>query len=329
MRRREFISLLGGAAAAWPRSARAQQDTRMRHIGVLLGGLTENDPEGQARMDAFRQGLQKLGWAGGRNLRIDYRWTGDNTARLQAAAAELIALAPDALVAVGTPATVTLHQATQTIPVIFVQPAESVVSGSLVATYAHPGGNLTGFAARTFAGKRLELLKEIAPRVTRVIYVHDPANPTWSGEFAELEASAPSFDVKVAAAPVRDAAEVERTFAAFAREPNGGMIVLASPAVNLNRDLISALAVRHRLPGVFGYRYYAVAGGLVSYGYDNIDLYGRAASYVDRVLRGEKPADLPVQLPDKFELVINLKTAKAIGLDVPPLLLARADEVIE
>jgi putative ABC transport system substrate-binding protein len=327
MKRRDFITLLGGAAAAWPLAARAQTGP-MRRIGVLLGGLTESDPEGQARVSALRDGLAKLGWTVGRNLKIDYRWSGDDIAHVRSYAAELVASMPEVLVAVGTPATVALKDATRTIPVVFVQPSEALLL-SLVISLAHPGGNLTGFGNRVVVSKRLELLKEIAPRTARVAYLYDPANAGWSAEFAALDASAPSFDVKLSVLPVRDGSEVERALAAFAREPNGGVITLPSPAVNLYRDLIAGLAAQHRLPTVHGYRYYVVAGGLASYGFDNIDLYGRAASYVDRILKGEKPADLPVQLPDKFELVINLRTAKALGLEVSPLLVARADEVIE
>jgi putative tryptophan/tyrosine transport system substrate-binding protein len=327
MKRREFIALLGGVAA-WPLAARAQQPDRLRRIGVLLGGLTERDPEGQARVSALRNALAKLGWIPGRTLQIEYRWTGDNPARVQSYAAELVALTPDVLVAIGTPATVALKNATRTIPVVFVQPSESLLL-SLVTSLAHPGGNLTGFGTRVVSTKRLELLKEIAPRVTNVAYLYDPANPSWSAEYAALGAAAPSLEVKLSALPVRDGPEIERGFATIAREPNSGVITLASPAVNLYRDLIVGLAAQHRLPSVHGYRYYVAAGALASYGFDNIDLYGRAAAYVDRILRGEKPADLPVQLPDKFELVINLKTAKALGLTVSDTLLALADEVIE
>jgi putative ABC transport system substrate-binding protein len=328
MRRRQFITLLGGAAA-WPLAARAQPTSTMRRIGVLMGGLLESDPEGQARVLSFREGLQKLGWTAGGNLRIDYRWAGDDPAHLRPYAAELVALAPDVLVSGGHPAAMALHLATKTIPVVFVQANDLMLLQGIIASLARPGGNLTGFAARSGGTKTLELLKEIAPRVTRMAYVYDPANPTWSAEFPVLNAAAPSLDVKAFAMPVRDAAEIGSAFAKFAGEPNGGLIALASPAVNRHRDLIVALAAQHGLPAVYGYRYYVAAGGLASYGFDNIDLYGRAASYVDRILRGEKAADLPVQLPDKYELVINLRATRAIGLQISPLLLARADEVIE
>jgi len=328
LRRRDFITLLGGAAG-WPLAARAQQSSPMRRIGVLMGGLLESDPEGQARVGSFRAGLQKLGWTVGGNLRIDYRWAGDDPAHLRPYATELVALAPDVLVSGGHPATIALHEATSIIPVVFVQANDLILLQGIIASLARPGGNLTGFAARSIGAKKLEMLKEIAPRVTRVGYVHDPANQAWSAEFATLETAAPSLDVKVAAMPVRDAGEIGGAFAKFAREPNGGLIALASPAVNRHRDLIVALAAEHSLPGVYPYRYYVAAGGLASYGFDNLDLYGRAASYVDRILRGERAADLPVQLPDKYELVINLRAARAIGLEMSPLLLARADEVIE
>jgi putative ABC transport system substrate-binding protein len=329
VKRREFITLLGGAAA-WPLAARAQQSERVRRIGVLIGGVLETDPQGQARINAFLDGLQKLGWTLGRDIRTDSRWAADDPARLGPYAAELVALAPDILLSGGTPATVALQRATQTIPIVFAQVSDPVAMG-LAASLAHPGGNITGFGLHEQVGetKKLELLREIAPTVSRAAFLYDPVNPGWRGAFGAIEASGPLFGVKVSAAPVRDGAEIERTFETFAREPGGGLLVFSSPAVNLHRDLIIALAKQHRLPSVYFYRFFVEDGGLASYGSDNIDFYRRAASYADRILRGEKPGDLPVQLPDKYELVINLKTAKAMSLTVPPTLLAIADEVIE
>ena len=329
MRRREFIAGLAGSAAA-ALAARAQQPDRMRRIGVLFGGLAETDPEGQARVAAFREGLQKLGWTEGRNVRIATRWAAGDADRLRAYAAELVAIAPDAILAGGTPALAALQQATRTVPIVFAQVGDPVGLG-FVSSLARPGGNITGFAPYEFAigVKWLELLKQIAPRVTRVAFMYDPANPAWAGYLAELEAAASSFGVRVSGAAVHNAAEIERAVDALAREPNGGLIAMTTPAVQAHRESIIALSARHRLPAVYGYRFFVTSGGLASYGIDNIDLYRGAASYVDRVLKGEKPGELPVQFATKFELVINLKTAKALGLDVPITLLARTDEVIE
>ncbi len=328
MRRREFITLLGGAAAAWPLAARAQQPNGVRRIGVLIA-LAESDPEAQARAAAFRDGLQKLGWTEGHNIRIDYRWAADAD-HLLAYAAELVGLAPDVIVGNSSALVAALQRATGTIPIVFAQVADPVGQG-FVASLARPGGNITGFAttAATFSVKWLELLKEIAPRVTRVAVIYDPANPNWAGYLRGIEARAPLFGVQLSATRVRNAEEIERAIDALARETNGGLIVGSSSLTGVHRELIIALAARHRLPAVYQFRYFVTSGGLASYGIDNIDLFRRAASYVDRILKGEKPGDLPVQYATKFELVINLKTAKALGLDPPVTLLARTDEVIE
>jgi putative ABC transport system substrate-binding protein len=328
MRRRQFIKLVG-AAAAWPIAARAQQAGVVRRVGVLMGGA-ESDPESQTRINAFRDGLQKLGWTAGRNLRIDIRWVANDPGHLRGFADELLAMTPDVILAGGTPPATVLHQATRTIPVVFAQVADPVALG-LVTSLARPGGNSTGFGLAELAvdTKKLELLKQIAPRTTRVAFLYDPANPSWPNVFSALEASASSIGITVSAIPVGNASEIERALDLFAREPNGGLIALPSVAVNRNRDLINTLAARHSLPNVWFYRYYVAEGGLASYGPDDVDLYRRAASYVDRILRGEKPGDLPVQNPTRYELVINLKTAKALGLTVPDTLLALADEVIE
>jgi putative ABC transport system substrate-binding protein len=328
MRRREFISLLGGAAA-WPLGARAQQAERMRRIGVIMN-LAEHDPEGQARVGAFRDGLQQLGWTVGRNVRIDIRWEGADADRARRYAAELVTLAPDAILASAAPAVEALQQVTRTVPIVFVTVIDPVSAG-FVESLARPGGNTTGFINFEFgiSGKWLELLKEIAPRVTRVAVLRDLALAAGSGLLGAIQAVAPSFGVELSPIGVRDAGEIERAVAAFARGSNGGLIVTGSPLAAVHRDLIVTLAGRHRLPSVYPFRYFVTAGGLISYGPDTIDQSRRAAGYVDRILKGEKPADLPVQTPTKYELVINVKTAKALGLDVPPMLLARADEVIE
>jgi putative ABC transport system substrate-binding protein len=328
MKRREFISLLGGAAAAWPLPARAQQTDRMRHIGVLMY-LAADDAEGQARLAAFAQALKQLGWSDGRNLRIDTRWATADDIRKHAA--ELAALAPDVLLAAtGTATVAPLLQATRTVPIVFVSVIDPVGAG-FVASLAQPGGNATGFTNYEYSmsGKWLELLKEIAPSVTRAAVLRDPAVASGIGQFGAAQIVAPSLGVEVSPVDVRDASEIERAVAAFARGLNGGLIVTGSALGISHRDLIIALAARHRLPAVYPLRYYATGGGLISYGPDSIDQFRRAAGYVDRILKGEKPADLPVQAPTKFELVINLKTAKALGIDIPTTLLARADEVIE
>jgi putative ABC transport system substrate-binding protein len=327
MRRREFITLIGGAAAAWPLAVQAQQPERMQRIGVLMN-LAENDPESQARFAAFVQGLQQLGWTNGRNVRIDTRWGASDADRFRRYAAELVTLAPDVILATSTAVVTALQQATRTVPIVFVLVIDPV-GGGLVASLARPGGNTTGFSIYEYgiSGKWLELLKEIAPRVTRVAVLRDLT--IGIGQLGAIQSVAPSFGVELTPIDVRDVAQLERAVAAFAHGPNGGLIVTASSWTVVHRELITALAVRNRLPAVYSFRYFATAGGLISYGPDSTDPYRRAAGYVDRILRGEKPADLPVQAPTKYELVINLKTAKALGLEVPPTLLARADEVIE
>ena len=330
MKRREFITLLGGAAAAWPLAARAQQGERVRRIGVLVASAAD-DPQFQTWVGAFLQGLAQLGWTDGRNVRIDIRWATTNADDLRRHAAELAALAPDVLVAAtGTATAAPLLQATRTVPIVFVQVIDPVGAG-FVASLARPGGNATGFTSFEYglSGKWLELLKQIAPSMTRAAVLRDPAVASGIGQFAAIQAVAPSLGVELSPVDARDAPEIERAVTAFARSGNGGLIVTPSPAAARHRDLIATLAARHRLPAVYGSRHYVAAGGLISYGPDLIDQYRRAAGYVDRILKGEKPADLPVQAPTKYELVINLKTAKALGLDVPPPLLARADEVIE
>jgi putative ABC transport system substrate-binding protein len=330
MKRREFITLLGSAAAAWPLAARAQQPDRVRRIGVLMH-LPENDPETQARVRALLEGLQQLGWTDGRNVRIDYRFGAADVDRSRRYAAELIALAPDVIQASGTGPVAALQQASRTVPIVFVQIPDPVNAG-FVESLSRPGGNATGFTVwEEFgtSGKWLELLKEVAPHVTRVAVLRDPTIPAGIGQTGAIQSVAPSLGVQVSPVGVRDSGEIERSISAFAREANGGLIVLGAPLAIMQRELISTLAVRHRLPAVYPARLFVAAGGLISYGPDSIDPYRRVAGYVDRILKGEKPADLPVQNPTKFELVINLKTAKALGLEIPPTLLARADEVIE
>src|SRR6516164_4652179 len=325
-RRREFITLLGGAAAAWPLSAGAQQD-RVRRIGVLMN-LAANDPEGQARVAAFVQALRQLGWTDGANARIDYRWSGGDEARVRGYAAELAALAPDAILTTGAVTLGPLQQVSRTVPIVFVNVTDPV-GGGFVASLGRPGGNATGFTSIEYgmSGKWLELLKEIAPRVTRAAIIRDPTFASGIGQLGAIQSVAPSFGVEVS--HVRDVSGIERAITAFARSPNGGLIVTTNASAAVHRDLIIALAARHRLPAVYPYRYYVTRSGLISYGPNTIDQYRRAAGYVDRILKGEKPANLPVQEPVKYELVINLKTAKLLGLEVPPTLLARADEVIE
>jgi putative tryptophan/tyrosine transport system substrate-binding protein len=327
MRRRDFITLLGGAAATWPLAARAQE--RMRRVGVLMN-QTADDPESQARSAAFLQGLQELGWIVGRNVQIDFRWNGADSDRIRRYAAELVALAPDVILANGSTIMGPLQQATRTIPIVFVQVPDPV-GGGFVASLARPGGNATGFTQFEYgmSGKWLELLKQIAPRLTRVVVFRDPTNPAGVGQLGAIQSVAPSFGVELRPVDLRDAAEIERAITAFAAGQNGGLIVPASSLAIIHRALIIALAARHRLPAVYPYRFYVNEGGLIAYGPDPIDSYRRAAGYVDRILKGEKPADLPVQAPTKFETVVNLKTAKALGLTVPPGVLAIADEVIE
>ena len=330
MQRREFILALGGAAAAWPLAARAQQPERMRHIGVLMASVAD-DPDYQARNAAFLQGLQQLGWADGRNVRIDTRWATTNADDIRRHAAELVALAPDVILAgTGTATVAPLLQATRTVPIVFAVVIDPVGAG-FVASLARPGGNATGFTIFEYgmSGKWLELLKEIAPRVTRAAVLRDPTIASGIGQFAAVQAVAPSLGVELSPVDARDAGEIERAVTAFARSGNGGLIVTASALATRYRDPIIALAARHRLPAVYPYRYFVTVGALISYGPDYVDQYRRAAGYVDRIVKGEKPADLPVQAPTKYELVINLKTAKALGLTMPPAVLARADKVVE
>jgi putative tryptophan/tyrosine transport system substrate-binding protein len=328
MKRREFITLLGGAAA-WPLTARAQQADRTRRIGILLP-VAADDAEFQTRVGAFLQGLQQLGWVIGRNMRIDTRWAGANAAEIRRHAAELVALAPDVILAHGVPTLGPLLQTTRTVPVVFPTAADPVAAG-FVDSLARPGGNATGFMDLEYgmAGKWLELLKQIASGVTRVAVLRDPATPTGPAQFGVIQAVAPSLGMEVNPVNVRDASDIERAIGAVARVPNGGLIVTPSGWASVHRELIVKLANQHKLPAVYFGRYFVAGGGLISYGPDLSDQYRRAAGYVDRILKGEKPADLPVQAPTKYELVINLKTAKAIGLEVPATLLARADEVIE
>ena len=328
--RRKFISALGGVAVAWPFAARAQQADRMRRISVL-DSRAADDPEGRARLAVFLQGLQELGWTEARNVRIDYRWAADDADRYRTYAAELVALAPDVILAVASKSLAALQQATRTVPIVFVLVADPVGAG-YVASLARPGGNATGFTLFEYSlsGKWLELFKEIAPNLTRIAILRDPAAAAGIGQFAVIQAMAPpSFGVELSPIDARDAGEIERDVAAFARESNGGLIVTASSGAVVHRELIIMLAARHRLPAVYPFRYFVTSGGLISYGPDTTDPFRRAAGYVDRILKGEKAAALPVQAPTKYELAINLKTAKALGLTVPPSLLARADEVIE
>ena len=327
MRRREFLTLLGSAVAAWPMTARAQQPERMRRIGVLLPAAA-GDRNYQAWVGAFLQGLQQSGWDTGRNVRIDTRWATTNATDIRRHAAELVALAPDVILAHGASTVGPLLQATRTVPIVFPIVVDPVAAG-FVDSLARPGGNATGFLLFEYslAGKWLELLKQIAPRVTRVAVLRDAAIPTGPAQFGVIQAVAPSLGVEVNPLNVRDAGEIERAVAAFARTLNDGLIVTGGGL--RHRDLIIALAARHKLPAVYVERYFVAAGGLISYGPEYVDQYRRASGYVDRILKGEKPADLPVQALTKYELVINLKTARALGLAVPEALLARADEVIE
>jgi ABC-type uncharacterized transport system substrate-binding protein len=329
MHRRFFLTLLGGSAAAWPLAARAQQGDRVRRIGMLTL-IAADDPEAPVRVTAFAQELQQLGWTDRRNLRIDYRWGAGDDDRIRRYAAELVALAPDVILAGGGQPARALQQATRTVPIVFVSVLDAVGQG-LVASLARPGGNVTGFTPFEYgmSGKWLELLKQIAPRVTRVAVLRDPAVIGGIGQWSAIQAVAPSFGVELSPVGMRDAGEIERAVEAFARSPNGGLIVTASGAAALHRNLIITLAARHKLPAVYYERFYVAGGGLISYGANYIDQYRSAAGYVDRILKGEKPADLPVQAPVKYETVLNLKTAKELGLDVPATVLVRATEVIE
>jgi putative tryptophan/tyrosine transport system substrate-binding protein len=329
MRRREFISLLGGAAATWPLAERAQRREQIKRIGILLPGTADN-PVFQARLAAFYQELALLGWSIGRNVRIDTHWATANAAEIRKHAEELAALAPDVILATGDSTVPPLLQATRTVPVVFPLAGDPVGAG-FVDSLARPGGNATGFMLFEYGmgGKWLELLKEIAPNVTRVAVLRDPANPSQTAQFGAIRAMAPSVSVEVIPINVRDAGEIERAVADFARSGNGGLIPTSSAVALRYRDLIITLAARHKLPAIYWERFFVTSGGLISYGPDLIDNYRRAAGYVDRILKGEKPADLPVQTPTKYEMVINLKTAKALGLSVPLILQQRADEIIE
>jgi len=329
VRRREFITLLGGAAAVWPLVARAQQAERVRRIGLLLA-TTADDADFQAWVGAFLQALALLGWTIGRNVRIDTRWATANAGEIRRHAAELVALAPDVILAHGSSTVGALTQATRIVPIVFPVVSDPVAAG-FVDSLARPGGNATGFMTGEYSmsGKWLELLKQIAPGVTRAAVLRDATQGSGTSQFAVIQAAAPSLGVEVKPVNMRDAEEIERGVTAFARSPGGGLVVAAGPAATRHRDLIVKLAAQHRLPAVYYERFFVAGGGLISYGPDFIDQYRRAAGYVDRILKGEKPADMPVQAPTKYELVINLKTAKALGLIVPPSVLARADEVIE
>ena len=330
MNRREFITMLGGAAAAWPLAARAQQLDRMRRVGMLVSGTTANDPEIPDRIAAFLQGMQQLGWTDGRNIRIDIREGGGNPDTIRKYAAELAALAPDVILSTGGATMSAMLQATRTVPIVFVIVPDPVGSG-FVDSLARPGGNATGFMQFEYSltGKWLELLKQIAPNVTRVAVLRDPAIVSGIGQFAVIQSVAPSIGVDVNAINLRDAGEIERGVTAFARSANGGLILTSSALSARHRELIIALAARHKLPAVYSRRYFVTSGGLISYGVDFLDQYRLAAGYVDRILKGEKAVDLPVQTPTKYELVINLKNAKALGLEIPRQVLAIADEVIE
>jgi putative tryptophan/tyrosine transport system substrate-binding protein len=329
MKRRKFITLLGGAAAAWPLAARAQQRKPMRRVGVLMP-FAGNDPQVQTRNAAFLQGLQQLGWTVGDNIQIDYRWSGGNEDDTRKYAAELVALAPDVIFTSGSAAVGPLQRATRTVPIVFAGVPDPVGAG-FVDSLARPGGNITGFAAYEYGlgAKWLELLKQTAPSVTRVAVLRDPTITAGIGLWGAILSVSPAFGVELRPVDVRDAGEIERALAAFSGTPNGGLILTGSAMAIVHRDLIIALAARHRLPTVYYEPYFAAAGGLIAYGPSVPEQYRLAAGYVDRILNGEKPADLPVQAPTKYELVINLKTAKALGLDVPATVLARADKVIE
>jgi putative ABC transport system substrate-binding protein len=329
MQRREFITLLGSAALAWPLSGSAEQTGRIRHIGILMN-LPADDPESSGRAAVFRKGLQELGWVDGQNVRLDYRWAAGDADRFRAYAAELVALAPDVILAASSPAVAALQQATHSIPVVFVQVIDPV-GGGFVASLARPGGNVTGFTQFEYSigGKWLDLLKESAPRLSRAAVLRDITIAAGSGQFGAIQGAAASRGVDVSPVDVRDPNEIERAVTTFARSPNGGLIVTASNLTTLHREQIITLAARNSLPAIYPYRYFATGGGFISYGPDMVDPFLQAASYIDRVLKGEKPADLPVQAPTKYEFVINLKTAKALGLTLPQSLIAIANEVIE
>jgi putative ABC transport system substrate-binding protein len=329
MNRREFITLLGGAAAAWPLAAHAQQGERMRRIGVLINRAAD-DPEGQARLTALKQGLEQLGWTDSGNVRIDTRWGEDDAERARKYAAELVTLSPDVIVASGSLGVTSLQRVTTTLPIVFAAVGDPV-GGGFVETLARPGGNTTGFMLFEYSlsGKWLEFLKQIAPRLTRAAVLRRANVPSGSAEFAAIQTVAQSLGVEVSPVSIRDSGDIERAATTFSRSANGGLVVTPSASGWIHRDLIIALAAQYKLPAVYAYRVNVTGGGLISYGPDPVDQYRRAAGYVDRILKGEKPADLPVQAPTKYDLVINLKTARALGLEVPATLLARADEVIE
>jgi putative tryptophan/tyrosine transport system substrate-binding protein len=326
MRRREFISFVGGAAA-WPLAADAQP-TEMRRIAVIIG--VADDPQGQARLAAFTDGMRTLGWTDGCNVHFEIRFSGGSPDRARSDAADMVGIGPDVIVANGAAVIGALQQLTKTIPVVFAQVVDPVSSG-FVESLARPGGNLTGFTSVDYSigAKWLETLRGIAPGVVRVGVLRDPTLPAGSGQLGAIQGVAAVFGVSVVALDVREVGAIERAVSTFAKEPNGGMIVLATPLATVHRDVIVRLAARERLPTIYPYRYFVTSGGLISYGIDNTDLWRRSASYVDRILKGEKPSDLPVQAPTKYELAINLRTAKMLGLTVPPALIARADEVIE
>jgi putative ABC transport system substrate-binding protein len=329
MRRREFIGLIGGAAAL-PFVANAQQAERTRRIGVLMPYPNKDNPEAQARITAFLQELQRLGWSTDRNLQVEYRWSTGDQDSSRKAAMELAALPLDVIFATATPSVAALQQATRTLPIVFVMVADPVTSG-FVSSLARPGGNITGFPNFEYGigTKWLELLKEISPRITRVGVIRDPTVGSNVGQFAAIQSVAPSFGVELTPLGGRDAKDIERTITEFAPGSNCGLVCAAAPLTVNNRDLIISLAARHRMPAIYPFRFFVADGGLISYGADAINFYRQAAGYVDRILKGEKPADLPAQAPTKYELVINLKTSKTLSLSVPPALLARADEVIE
>jgi putative ABC transport system substrate-binding protein len=328
MNRRNLLSLLGGVAA-WPVAARAQQPNRVQRVGVLIN-LSADDAESPVRVAAFSQGLRELGWIDGRNIRIDYRWGGGDPDRVRKYAAELVALAPDVILVSSGSALATVLNTTHTVPIVFMGVTDPV-GGGYVASLARPGANATGFTLFEYgtSGKWLELLKQVAPGVTRAAVIRDPSITSGTGQLAAIQAVAPSFGVELTPIDMRDTGEIERTIAAFARGSNGGLIVTISPLANVHRELLIALAARHHLPAVYPARYYVTSGGLISYGPDPIDPYRPAAGYVDRILKGEKPADLPVMQPTKFDLIVNLKTARTLSLTIPPSVLAIADEVIE
>jgi putative ABC transport system substrate-binding protein len=329
MRRREFITLLGGAAAAWPLAARAQQPGRMRRIGWLATGESSGLPAMTSRLGAFKRGLADLGWIEGRNVVFEERWASSDTERLRSSAAELVTLRPDLIFVANSPSLAAARRATGTIPILFANIADPIGQG-FVSSLAEPGGNITGFAGIEFTlvTKQLELLKKIAP-LTRVTFMYDPAQPAAAGAFAELEIAAPSLGLELSRTPVRNAGEIERAIDALAQAPNAGLLLFGGPVITLDQDLIVAMTTRYRLPAIHSFRYFVAGGGLASYGPDDVDSSRRAASYADRILKGAKPADLPVQQETKFALVLNLKTAKTMALVIPESLLAVADEVIE